>query len=467
MTPAADAPFDAHAALERLLAATGIDPGAAHVRLTGTEEGPLASPHRLASAMGIAIAAQAACVAEVWRARTGRLQAFGVDLQAAADALNPAEHLRQNGYPVTIRFAYDDPGNGFFRARDGRWIYMSHLSPRLRDGLLEVLDAANTKPALARAIAARDAVALESECQSRGLPLVMVRSADEWRAHPHGRGLAARPPVTIERIADGEPMPFGPASRPLAGLRVLENTHVLAGPGVGRTLAEQGADALRITPPRATDTINLMIDTGFGKRSAFLDLDTSRDIDRYRALASDADVIVQSLRPEALERRGLGLATLAAASRGLVYVSISLYGEGPWAKHVGYDPLAQSATGIAVREGGESAPRVVPSTLLADYLTAALGAFGATAALVRRARDGGSYHVRVSLAATCMWVQSLGYREVFHAVGRSAPPHVARMASPFGELEYLTPVAQFAETPAFWARPPQPLGASSAVWLAR
>lgn len=457
----------ARGALTGLLEGAGVPIDAGAVAFTGADAA-LPGPHRLAAAMAAAVAAVAAAVTEVWRMRTGRSQRVAVGLQDAADALNPADHLRIHGYPCTIRFVHTEPGNGFWRAGCGRWIYMAHGSPRLRNGLLELLDCANARPAIARAVAGRDALALEADAQSRGLPLVCVRDRATWRAHPHGGRLSGRPVVEIERIADGPPRPFASAARPLADVRVLECTHVLAGPGAGRCLAEQGADALRISPPRTSDPVNFQIDTGFGKRSAFLDLDQPRDVDRFRALAADADVVVQSLRPGALARRGLDASTLAASHRGLVYVSISCFGleDGPWSGHVGYDPIAQSATGIAVTEGGADAPRVVPCTLLADYLTAYLAAYGALAALIGRATLGGSWHVRVSLARTCTWVQDLGLRAPgTWPAERAAPPRLLAMDSPFGALHCLAPVARYDETPAFWARPPQPLGASAPRWL--
>ena len=460
---------DARTALEQLLRQGGLSPQTSQVKLDG-DGSTIDSPHRLSTGIGVAIAAQAAAIAEIWRMRCGRLQDVSVDLEAAAHALNPANFLKQNGYPVTIRFGFTEPGNGFFSTDDGHWIYMAHGSPHLRNGLLDVLQCPNTKIGIAKAAAGWDARKLESICQERGLPLVMVRTAAQWREHVHGKLLVGRPVVEIERIRDGDPMPFKVAHRPLHGIRVLENTHILAGPGIGRCLAEQGADVLRIAPPRSSDPINFMIDTGFGKRAAFLDLDSPGDVARYKDLAANCDVVVQSLRPGVLQRRGLGCAELADASRGLVYVSISCYGlnDGPWSRYVGYDPLAQSAVGICVDEGGANAPRVVPCTLLADYLTSYLGTFGALAALIRRARDGGSYHVRISLAQTCMWVQDLGLqtRQSIKPT-ENMKPRLLTMDSPFGELQYLAPVAQYSETPAYWDKPPVPLGASRSEWLRR
>lgn len=460
----------ARTALGDLLSSAGLPLDGRTVSITG-HDASIASPHRLATGMGVAVAAQAAAISEIWRRRSGHSQRVRVDLQDAADALNSADHLRIHGYPCTIRFVHTEPGNGFWRAGCGRWIYMAHGSPRLRNSLLEMLDCANAKPAIARAVAAREAAALEAQAQMMGLPLVVVRDRDAWRAHPHGQALAARAVIALERIGPGVPRPFVAAARPLSDIRVLECTHVLAGPGVGRCLAEQGADVLRIAPPRTSDPVNFQIDTGFGKRSAFLDLDTAQGQSHLGALAEQADVFVQSLRPGALARRGLDPVTLARNHPGLISVSISCYGmaDGPWSNHVGYDPIAQSATGIAVTEGGADAPRVVPCTLLADHLTGCLGAFGALAGLLRRADEGGSWHVRVSLAQTCTWVQDLGLRSA-HEVAQSArshPPRVSEMDSPFGTLRYLEPAARYDITPARWERPPQPLGASPAEWLSR
>ena len=161
--------FDAAAALLRLLETGGLGAREAQcVTFTG-DDATIASPHRLAGAMGVAIAAQAAAAAAIWHERTGRRQSVTVDFQDAADAINPAAFLRQHGYPVSIRFNFQEPGNGFFAARGGRWIYMAHGSPRLRNGLLEILQCGNSKPSITRTVAGWDARELEAVAQSRGV----------------------------------------------------------------------------------------------------------------------------------------------------------------------------------------------------------------------------------------------------------------------------------------------------------
>lgn len=436
------------------------------VAITG-EEGAIASPHRLATAAAVAAAAQGTAIAAVWRQRGGGAQNVSVDLGSAGHAVNPSRYVLQNGHSIGFEFTYPEPGNGYFRTADGRWCYLVSTRPNLRNGLLEVLDCANTGEAIGKEVLRWKGEELENRCAERSLPVTMVRSPEEWRNHPQGIALSAVPLIEIEKIAEGAPQPFRPAKRPLSGIRVLDASHILAGPGLARTLAEQGADALRISAPRQTDPLNFMIDTGFGKRSAFLDLDVPEGVERARELAAGADIVVQSYSPGSLARRGLSAQDLARNHEGLVYVSLSCFGaHGPWSQRVGFDHNSQSVTGISVIEGGAQSPRLPPTTLVADYITAYLGTVGALAALLRRADEGGSYHVKVSLARTCMWIQDLGLLPAgFYGQRREPEPVTAEMDTSFGRLRYLAPITQFSATPAFWSSGPVPLGASRTEWL--
>ncbi|WP_334053858.1 CoA transferase, partial [Burkholderia cepacia] len=163
---------------------------------------------------------------------------------------------------------------------------------------------------------------------------------------------------------------------------------------------------------------------------------------------------------------------LAARRPGIVYVSVSAYGHaGPWAQRRGFDSLVQSASGIAWHEqqaAQASGPRHLPCQAL-DHATGYLAAFGAMIALARRAREGGSWHVRMSLAQTGRWLQSFG------AVpdGLQAPDlaladvrdRIDRIASPFGALDTVRPAERLSATPPSFARPPVPLGTDDARWL--
>jgi hypothetical protein len=382
--------------------------------------------------------------------------------------LNGLMFLKQNGYPITQHFNLKEPGNTFFRTADGRFVYITMVRSDQRNPILELLDCAYTDAALARAVAKWNAEELESACGKRKLSLTMVRTPEQWLAHPQGKWVAAHPLLTIEKLQASKPMPLTAAARPLSGIRVLEASQLLAGPNVGRTFAEQGADVLRISPPRQSDFLNFVMDTGIGKRSAYLDLGQDVGVRRFRELLMEADVFVQSFSPGSLERRGIVVNELVKDHPGLIFVDNSCFGSGgPWSDWIGYDPNAQTATGITAVQGTPDAPRRPPMTFLADYLTGFVGAAGAATALLRRAHEGGSYKVGISLAQTCTWVQSLGLVDRSLAPAVPEPAKVAVMDSPFGTLEYLAPLTHYARNKAYWEKPPVPLGASKAEWLPR
>jgi hypothetical protein len=157
---------------------------------------------------------------------------------------------------------------------------------------------------------------------------------------------------------------------------------------------------------------------------------------------------------------------------GIVYVTLSAFGhEGPWRARRGFETIVQSVSGMADEQGifqGGEAPRHLPAQVV-DHGTGYLAAFGAMMALARRAREGGSYLVRVSLAQTGRWVDALG-----RVAGRGTPDLpldavqdlIADMDSPFGRLRHVVPAARFSETPARWARPTVPPGTHPAAWPA-
>lgn len=428
----------------------------------------LQSPHKLALATAAAIAAQAATVMELWRMRTGEQQSVRVDLSDSVHALRPGRYQKQNGYSLDPHNIVNEPVNGFFQCRDGKWMFFVGAYPHLRNGLLRVVDSANTKEALAAAVAKWDSGTLEETLSAEKLTAGVIRTPQEWRSHPHGSQMVDRPVVTIEKIGESEPEPLGRALRPLSGLRVLDLTHIIAGPVVARTLAEQGADVLHITVPELPDPLPMIMDTGIGKRNAYLDLKRKEDVDRMQTLCRDADIFVQSWRPGSVSRLGFGPEEVARLRPGIIYVSVSAFGDGPWGDRAAFDQIAQSVSGIAHTEGAGGPPRLVPTYLLNDYLCGYLGAAGVNAALIRRAKEGGSFHVKISLAGTSMWVQSLGLQlpnEDTQDASITAMPRYQRRHTAFGELHQLAPVADFSRTVAKWDLPPAPLGAHVAEWL--
>lgn len=461
---------EAQQALNGLLGELGLADGlgVSEFRFTG-QEPPLATPHRITVAAAAATAAAAAGAARRWSRHGGAPQTLTVDAMQAACSLNPANYQRQYGYRMPALSLARELKAAFYETADGRWFFPIGSYPHLRDGVLALLGCPNTEEALAAAIKRWRADELEEAFHAHGLPGVHARSSDEWRQHPQGRALALAPVISVEKIADSAPEPANPRRRPLDDLRVLDMAHVIAGPAAARTLGEHGAEVLRISSNLQPDPIPQILDTGLGKRNAYLDLLQSADLARLRGLAERTDVFVQSWRTGSLDARGLGPADLARLRPGIVYVSVNAFGfEGPWANRKGFEQLGQAVSGIAITEGEHAGgkPRVVPTYLLNDYLTAYLAAAGAMAALDRRAVEGGSYHVKVSLARTSMWVQSLGLAAL-PAAPRSIDdllPDLQTRSSPFGMLEQLAPVARLSATPAHWSLPPSPLGSDAPVW---
>lgn len=197
--------------------------------------------------------------------------------------------------------------NGVFPTRDGGYLMLEAGPPyqKLLNGYLNFFDCGNTKQSFAREVAKWNAEDLEQALTDAGLPACRTFTREEWHAHPQGQALAAVPPIEIVKIADGDPVPFPDhGDSPLAGVRVLDFTHVLAGPRSARTLAEYGADVLHISSPWFADTLAQHLGVDAGKYDAFLDLRYDHDMATMRQLAATADVFASTYRPAVNERFG-------------------------------------------------------------------------------------------------------------------------------------------------------------------
>ncbi len=427
----------------------------------------LASSFAVDAAARAAIGAAALAAAELFFQRGGVRQCVSVGATAAAAAFHSERLLRIAGRPAAD---FHDAVGGLYRTGDGGWVRLHTAFPHHREGLLRLLACPPEREAVAAALARRGAEAFETEATEAGLCVAALRRFSLWDALAHGQAVAARP-VRITRIGPAPARPLPAAERPLAGVRVLDLTRVIAGPVCGRALASHGADVLLITAPHLPAIAPLVVDTGPGKRAAFLDLRQGADRGRLAALLAEADILVQGYRPGALAALGFGPAEAARVRPGIVAVSLSAYGEeGPWHDRRGFDSLVQTATGFNAAEAeaaSESKPRPLPVQAL-DHASGYLMAFGALAALHRRATEGGSWDVRVSLAATARWLRGLGRAP--DGFARPAPAAEAfadcmvAMQSPFGALELVRPPAAMALTPARWDRPPVPLGTHPPSW---
>jgi crotonobetainyl-CoA:carnitine CoA-transferase CaiB-like acyl-CoA transferase len=451
----------------RQLDLTGLG-AAATDRLVLTGDDPvLPSSFAVGCSAQAPIAALGCAAAEIHRMRTGQDQEVAVDMRHAAVEFRSERYLRVDGRPLDIW----DNLSGAFYCSDGRWVRIHMLLPHHRDGVLDYLGCAPDRGAIAAALLSRTAQEVEDECARRGLVVAMMRTFDEWDGHPEGRAVAAMSPIRIERIGDAPPQPLPPGDRPLSGVRILDLTRIIAGPVCGRALAAHGADVLYLAGPRLPFARPFVIDSGRGKRSAFLDLDDPGGAGRLRELVAGADVFLQSFRPGALSGRGFAPADLAALRPGIISLGLSAYStSGPWRGRRGFDSLVQTASGLNHAESvakGQETPLPLPCQVL-DHASGYFLALGALAALHRRATEGGSWHVSVSLAATGQWLRALGSMQNGHAApdigADGAVPFLYTAPSGFGELTAVRHAALLSETPAVWDLPSVPLGTHAAAW---
>ena len=251
---------------------------------------------------------------------------------------------------------------------------------------------------------------------------------------------------------------------------MLDFTHVLAGPRSARTLAEYGAEVLHISSPWFADTLAQHLGVDAGKYDAYLDLRYGKDMVTMRHLAATADVFASTYRPAVNKRFGLLPDQLAAASeRGIVYMSATAYGHsGPWKDRPGFDQNGQVASGFVMAEGQGGPPRFSPVFYLADLITGHFAAAGMMAALYRRAIEGGSYQVKLSLARGAMWVQDLGLLDVA-AQGEvpetdSYPAEAVSIGTAYGAVTSLAPALTFTSLTLPATGRLVPYGADPASW---
>ncbi|WP_256369755.1 CoA transferase [Tropicimonas sp. IMCC6043] len=442
-------------------------------------------PRPLGEAAATAIALCGDAAAEIWRRRTGQSQSVRVDVRAAAASLagyaylrlTPGEGARAEDWEaepggwrawgarsVLRGENASNPAVGIYRCADGRWIHLHGGLPHLAERLLEVLD---TDPAgIATAVGRWHSDDLEETLAEAETCGAIVRTAAEWRDHPVAQSLRDRPVVELHRIGEALPVPLPAGGAPLSGLKVLDLSSALAGPTCARTLAEHGAEVLHVAAAGRRDRQPFLADTGHGKRSTALDLKTDRGREKLVELLRDADVICQSYRTGALDRLGFGANQVAALRPGIIYLSINCYGhDTAWSGRRGWEGLAQAATGVTVPGTDGRPPRLAPCSCC-DYLTGYLAARGVMEALLRRSREGGSWHVRASLCQTGMWLTRLG----------TVPEHMApaepdlfedllvESRTPFGRLRHLPPVTDMDITPPRRRRPPPLPGADPPAW---
>ncbi len=309
-----------------------------------------------------------------------------------------------NGKPVP-RSNQTNPFVHCYEGKDGRWIYLHGGFPNLAAGLAELLGVSSdaSYADMKLAVAARDAHALEDAIAERNLCGAMVRSQAEWQAHPQGIVLEAEPTVSIDPN-ELELAWFPDPVRPLAGLRVLDLTRVLAGPTCGKYLAALGAEVTNLRSDHVPHVPSFLLETGVGKKVVEADLRRSDELQHIQYLAMNAHVVVQGYRRGVVSRFGLDAESLRSRGWRGIYGNISCYGEvGPWSDRAGWEQLAQSVSGMAVTEGSIERPAQVPAALN-DYTTGLLLA----EAITRQLHAGTGGDVTASLCQTAGWIMRNG-----------------------------------------------------------
>ncbi|MGK5450523.1 CoA transferase [Streptomyces radiopugnans] len=466
----------------RLWAALGGDPGLPErVRLVPrtSPDGaggvlPARLPVRTLARSTVAVCALAAAEFEA-RSVTGSagtpVPGVGVDDGAVATAFVSERRLRIDGRaPATFA-----PLSRFWRT-DGGWLRTHANYPHHRARLLSALgvpdDGDDEAPAAAVAavLAERRAEDVEEAVYAAGSLAVAVRTPGQWSAHPQGAAVARLPLVGMERLDDA---PAPPLPSPGSGPRVLDLTRVIAGPVATRTLALLGADVLRIDSPHLPESADAHADTGFGKRSALLDLASRSGRASFEELLGKAHVVVTGYRPGALDRFGLSAGELAGRRPGVVVAELSAWGGpgvGPWGGRRGFDSLVQAASGIAVTEGGpDGGPGVLPAQAL-DHGTGYLLAAAVLRSLTDQRGGGGSRLVRLALARTAHWLQhELEDPRAREEPGEAGEPYdpadwLDETGSPLGRLRHAVSPVAYDGGPGGWARPPGRPGADAPVW---
>ena len=362
-----------------------------------------------------------------------------------------------------------DPIAGNYRCKDG-WIRLHTNLPHHRAAALLVLGCAEDPAAVTAAVAAWEGEALETAVVAQGGVAAFMRSREQWLAHPQGQAVQQEPLINwvAPRPVLLRDRPQATATRPLAGLRVLDLTRVLAGPIATRTLAGFGAEVLRIDPP-GWDEPGVIQDISLGKSMASLDLQDNGGLQRFKDLLAQADVLVHGYRPGALDGLGLDLATRDQIAANRIEVTLDAYGwTGPWAGRRGFDSLVQMSAGIADRGAqwaGADKPTPLPVQAL-DHATGYMMAAAVLNALTTATTTQRAASARLSLARMAEQLAQIPQQLTGPKISGSQPADYAPEIedSTWGPALRLRPALQVGATQMHWDRPAQACGSAPARW---
>lgn len=478
--------IDLHAETEALLNDMGTSLAEFGGKLSFYGKDPIIpSVLRYGAFSAIGLAVKAAQIASIWKIKTGESQDIHIDVRKALRRFatfweGTLETV--NGLPGNTGSERGADVKGFYRCKDDKWIFLSCPYPGLRNQALQLLQCAPGKTAITQAIAKWNGLELEQAAADAGVPMHLLRSPQAFlQLDLFQQTLKNDPLIKIEKVADSAPFPFKPGKEVLSGIKALGLGHVIAGAGVGRSLALHGADVLNVWLKDDYEHSVFHYTSNVGVRSARLDIKGSAEHrKKFDTLMSEADVFYSNRRNGFLERYGLSPEVLGKKYPGLVTATVYLNAQrGVWSERVGFDisvgafagPYWLESLGGTYKQTDE--PHLTPQiAVICDWVVSWLCTAGALEALKRRATEGGSYNVSVSLSRTVCWLMSLGiFDQQFAYEKANSDEEHAYVApdpligqTPMGYYQGVAEQVMMTKTPGAYKHLLDPLGASLAEW---
>ena len=434
-----------------------------HLPLTLTEAGALPSTFAVTDLASASIGAAGQAVAQLIQQQTGRLPSVCVDRRLASFWFSSS--IRPVGWQVPPLW---DAVAGDYASADG-WIRLHTNAPHHRAAAERVLGKVADRAEMASKVADWNAAELELAIVDAGGCAAQMRSSQAWQAHPQGLAVNAEPLVQLQTFATTTDKPWlGSVARPLAGIKVLDLTRVLAGPVASRFLAGLGADVLRIDSPTWNEP-GVVPEMTLGKRCARLDLKSPEGRQVFENLLKSADILFHGYRADALEHLGYTPDELQTLAPGLIDVSLNAYGwSGPWRNRRGFDSLVQMSSGIAdAGMAWKKADKPVPLPLQAlDHATGYLMAASAIQALSERLKTGRGGSARLSLARTATLLVDAGQVPEQPPLRAEEPNDQGLLVeqTSWGPAHRLLPPLSISGTPLQWDLPAGELGSHRAQW---
>jgi crotonobetainyl-CoA:carnitine CoA-transferase CaiB-like acyl-CoA transferase len=480
--PATSPDFDLHAATNDVLKDVALTTADAGGKLTFSGQDPiLPSSIRFGSMAAIGLAARSVALAALWKHATGEGQDISMDVRKALRRFAgffEGKWETVNGRPPSPGGYAVSPfltGPFFRETRDGRHVLALDIYPQLLVRTLNFLGCSPSQESINNAIRKWNAAELEEAAAAEGLVLGMVRTNEEFRREAQYTDVLSQMPlITVEKIGESDPVPLkANGNLPLAGIRALGMGHVIAGAGIGRDLSLYGTDVLNIWRPRDSEIEAFAWDVQVGMRSTVLD-DSKEDRQKFDQLLKGADVFFANKRPGFLKKHGLDAESLCAQKPGLIHTIVAMHGEkGPWANRPGFDEIGAAVSGLFAIEGSPTQPKQPPIVPICDNVVGWLGTTGILAALRRRAIEGGSYRVVVSLTRTVLWMLSLGIFDKAYAKATAgstdehtySTPDLFTAETPLGTYQGMTDQIVLSRTPGSFRTVLVPRGSSKPEWL--